>query len=258
MESMAIQAVDNPGKAYEFKKFHLNMFMHDTEALIPMDHFRQCQKFPVEEDDLLGQVCWGGLDIGAVSDWTALLLIFKTDDGIKVLSYYWIPEGTLVEQQRKTKMPIVEWASRDLIRTTEGNVTDFDVVRKDINEICDKFKVEKIGLDPHNATQLATQLDQDGLPLEWFRQGFITMNSPVNEMVRLIISHQLHFGNDPVMGWMMENAQAIHDSCGNVRIDRQNRNCKVDAVVSLAEAIGVAGLCEKKESVYKSRGLIVL
>jgi phage terminase large subunit-like protein len=85
------------------------------------------------------------------------------------------------------------------------------------------------------------------------------MNSPVCELVRLVTSHRLHCGDDPVMSWMMENAQALYDNTGNVKIDRRDRNCKVDAVISLAEAIGVAGLCEEsKGSIYETRGALLI
>jgi phage terminase large subunit-like protein len=223
-----------------------------------MEAFRQGAKVPVCADDMIGEICHGGLDIGAVSDWTSLQLIFKKDDGVKVLGYYWLPEDTILEAQRRTKMPLIEWAKAGWIRTTAGNVTDFEQVREDINAIADKFKIQMLGCDPHNAVYLATQLVQDGLPMEWFRQGFISMNSPTCELVRLVTSHQLHCGDDPVIAWMMENAQALYDNTGNIKCDRRDRNCKIDGVIALIEAIGVSGLCDETTSIYETRGALLI
>lgn len=259
MEQMARQAEDNPAKQVEFKKFHLNMFQSDTEAFLNMDRWKEGGRMEVLSDDFVNTPVWAGLDLGAVSDFTALVLIAKLNKGgVKALPYYWIPKDRIPELQHRTKAPIQSWVDLGYIKATQGNVTDFDVVREDINALAKQFNIEKVGLDPHNATQTAVQLDGDGIPLEWFRQGFVSMNSPCKELQRLVASGQLHHGANPVLSWMANNALAVYDSNSNVKIDRRDRNRKVDGVVSLAMAIGVAGLCEPQKSVYQSRGALVI
>ena len=54
--------------------------------------------FAVNEDDLEGRVCYGGLDLSSTTDITAFVLVFPPlddDDKFVVLPYFWVSEDTL-------------------------------------------------------------------------------------------------------------------------------------------------------------------
>ena len=77
-----------------FRQLRLNQWVKQAVRWMPMDRWDKCS-FAINEDDLLGRVCYGGLDLSSTTDITAFVLVFppldETDKYI-ILPYFWIPE----------------------------------------------------------------------------------------------------------------------------------------------------------------------
>ena len=58
------------------------------------------------------------------------------------------------------KVPYPEWVQTGLIKTTPGNVIDYDFVEKAIIDLRNKFDIKEIGFDPWNAMQTAINLGE--------------------------------------------------------------------------------------------------
>ena len=72
-------------------KDNLSLRLYNVED---MDKWDKCG-FPVDERDLEGRVCYGGLDLSSTTDITAFVLVFSPEDDAgkyKVLPYFWVPE----------------------------------------------------------------------------------------------------------------------------------------------------------------------
>ena len=80
--------------------------------------------FPVDEDELEGRVCYGGLDLSSTTDITAFVLVFpprdETDKYV-VLPYFWIPEDNMERRVQKDHVPYDLWKRQNVLMTTEGN-----------------------------------------------------------------------------------------------------------------------------------------
>jgi phage terminase large subunit-like protein len=68
---------------------------------------------------------------------------------------------------------------------TDGDSTDYDVIRADVNALGDRFAIKECAYDPWNATQLATQLQDDGFTMVQFRQRLETLNEPTKTVEKL-------------------------------------------------------------------------
>ena len=76
-----------------------------------MEKWDSCA-FPVNEDDLEGRVCYGGLDLSSTTDITAFVLVFPPtdeDDRYILLPYFWVPEETLDLRVRRDHVPYDLW-----------------------------------------------------------------------------------------------------------------------------------------------------
>ena len=82
---------------------------------------------------------------------------------------------------------------------TEGNVVDYDVIRRRINELGENFQIREIAIDRWNVTQLAVQLQSDGFEVVLFSQGFKDMSAPTKELEKLVVSGKLRHGDNPVL-----------------------------------------------------------
>ena len=78
---------------------------------MPMEKWDQCA-FAVNEEELEGRVCYGGLDLSSTTDITAFVLVFPPldeTDKFQLLPYFWIPEETLDLRVRRDHVPYDVW-----------------------------------------------------------------------------------------------------------------------------------------------------
>jgi phage terminase large subunit-like protein len=73
-----------------------------------------------------------------------------------------------------------------------------------------------------------------------FGQGYASMNPPMKELERLILSGKIRHGNHPVLTWMMDNLIARMDPAGNMKPDKEKSRDKIDGAVALIMALDLA------------------
>lgn len=249
-----------PSEQNVFRRMHLNQWTQQRERFIDMNVWNACG--PRRDlADLAGQECWGGMDLAAVLDLTAFCLVFPREDGgFDPLWWFWMPEDEIEEKEQRTIGAQYRlWAKQGFLSLTPGNVTDYEFVRAQINELADRFQIREIAYDRWNASQLVTQLQQDGANMVPHGQGFMAMNPPIKQIERALASGTLYHGKNPVASWMAENVATLQDPTGNLRFDRRNKQEKIDGMVALAMAIGrwLVFTTEPAapSSVYETRGL---
>jgi phage terminase large subunit-like protein len=69
----------------------------------------------------------------------------------------------------------------------------------------------------------------------------------------------IHGGN-PVLRWMAGNVVIEKDAAGNIKLTKAKSKEKIDGIVATVMALDrcVRHEAEKQESVYESRGLLIL
>ena len=145
------------------------------------------------------------------------------------------------------------WAEQGNIVATAGSVVDYGVVEDYVAELAERFRVEAIAIDRWNSTGTQTRLQELGLPVVMFGQGFASMSPAVKEVERLVLNRQLAHDGSPVMRWCLSNVAIAQDPAGNQKIDRQKAKEKVDGAVALAMAVGVAASSPNTSSIYETR-----
>jgi phage terminase large subunit-like protein len=209
-----------------------------------------------------GRECYCGLDLAATTDTTAFVAVFPDEDGTyDVLCRFWIPQENAERRSRRDKVPYEVWASNPAtgLTMTPGNVCDFDVVRRDINEFASRYNVRCIGLDRWGATQLATQLAGDGIELVGYAQSFAAMSGPSKLLENLVISRKIRHSGNPVLSWMAGNVSVSTNSNGDIKPTKPKPNSaeRIDGIVSLVMALGV----QSKATIVQQKaapGVIVL
>jgi len=239
LRSECARAVEMPTYENTFRQLYLNQWTEQSTRWLRMDHWAQGDKpCPV---DLAGRECWAGLDLATTFDTTALVLLFPLDDGtFWIEPHFWIPSDNAHQRERRDKVPYLTWHRQGHLNMTDGNVTDFDQVRSDINAIATKYKVCGIGLDPWNSAQLGQQLQGDGLPMSDFRQGYGSLSAPSKQLENWCVSGKLIHGAHPVLSWQAANVAIQQDSAaGNIKPSKAKSTERIDGIVSLVMAIGL-------------------
>ena len=249
-----LRAIQNPSEENTFKRLYLNIWTEQAVRWISMEHWDACQK-ETQWTELHGAPCWAGLDLSSSVDISAFVMAFPVDSRIVLVPHFWICEEQAKRIERSDRVPYREWARLGLITITEGNVVDYDRIRRDIRELAEAYNIQEIAADRWNATQLITQLQQDGHNVIPFGQGYASMSGPSKEFEKLILGKQLQHDGNKILRWMASNVTTLPDAAGNIKPVKDKSTGRIDGIVAAIMAIGRATTSQQPYSYYETNGL---
>lgn len=270
LEDAARQAAQLPRLENDFKRYHLNIWTEQDVRWLPMDKWRACDRSEDGDllrwrrlfDELKGRPCWGGLDLASVQDITALCWYFPetaAGDPPVLLWRFWVPSDTVAMRSKRDGLPYDQWVQMGAIEATDGNITDYDVVRRRIDEDRARFDVQKIGVDKFNSSQMIISLMADGAPAEWFPQSMLSMSPPSKALERMVLAEGLDHGGHPVARWMASNAATVQDANGNIKPSKEKSSEKIDGIAAAVIAIGMTlGPPPDGKSYYETEAMMVI
>ena len=182
------------------------------------------------------------------------------DDKYCILPYFWIPEETLDLRVRRDHVPYDIWQRQGFLETTEGNVVHYGYIEQFIEKLGERFNIKEIAFDRWGAVQMTQNLESMGFTVVPFGQGFASMSPPTKELMKLTLEQKIAHGGNPVLSWMMDNVTVRTDPAGNIKADKEKSTEKIDGAVATIMALDRALRhgSEKTESVYDSRGILIL
>lgn len=255
------EAKQNPADEITFKWLRCNMWVSSTVAWIP-DAIYMRGNEPINMASLEGRDCYAGLDLSSTGDITALVLIFPPrdeDEKFVLLPYFWIPEETIPRRVKANSVPYDIWEKQGYIMSTEGNVIHYDFIEKFIMDLSEKYHILEIAVDRWNATHVIQNLEDNGLTMVPFGQGFASMSAPTKEFYRLLMEGKIIHGGHPVMRWMAGNVVVDTDPAGNIKVTKAKLKEKIDGIVAAIMALDRAVRHESEgRSVYDTRGIILI
>ena len=255
-------AKQNPREENSFRQLRLNQWVKQAVRWMPMDKWDKCA-FAVNEDDLRGRVCYGGLDLSSTTDITAFVLVFPPldeEDKYVIIPYFWIPEDTLDLRVKRDHVPYDVWEQQEYLQTTEGNVIHYGYIEKFIEKLGERFNIREIAFDRWGAVQMVQNLEDMGFTVVPFGQGFKDMSPPTKELMKLTLEQRIAHGGHPVLRWNMDNIFVRTDPAGNIKADKEKSTEKIDGAIATIMALDRAIRCGNNNcaSVYDDRGLLFI
>ena len=254
-------AKQNPAEENTFRQLRLNQWVKQAVRWMPMIKWDEC-KFDIDEKELEGRICYGGLDLSSTTDISAFVLVFPPideDDKYIVLPYFWIPDENIDLRVNRDHVPYDVWKANGTLLTTEGNVIHYGFIEKFIEELGKKYNIKEICFDRWGAVQMSQNLEGLGFEVVAFGQGFKDMSPPTKELMKLVLEKRIAHNGHPVLRWMMDNIYVRTDPAGNIKPDKEKSTEKIDGAVALIMALDRAIRMGNDEggSVYDNRGLLV-
>lgn len=232
LEQALTEAKEFVHKEVEFKTKLLNVWTDTAQTWISDSLWKACDG----DDELDGKVCYGGLDLASTGDFCAFTLFFPHVNAVR--TWYWLPSETAFKRKDAAGASIRQWAADGFIELTDGNVTDYAFIKARIIELAQRYDIKDIAFDRFNASQLVIELQNEGLQMFPFGQGFVSMSAPTKELERLVKDKMLRHAGNPVTRWMMGNILLTQDPAGNIKINKAKSGDKVDGPVSIVMALG--------------------
>ena len=255
-------AKQNPGEENAFRQLRLNQWVKQAVRWMPMEKWDKCA-FAVDEDELEGRACYGGLDLSSTTDITAFVLVFPhldEEDKYIILPYFWIPEDNLTLRVNRDHVPYDVWERQGYLQTTEGNVVHYGFIEQFIERLGERFNIREIAFDRWGAVQMVQNLEGMGFTVVPFGQGFKDMSPPTKELMKLVLEQKIAHGGHPVLRWNMDNIYIRTDPAGNIKADKEKSTEKIDGAVATIMALDRAIRCgnDHGASVYDERGILFI
>jgi phage terminase large subunit-like protein len=252
------EAKRTPSEWADFLRLRLNIVCRGDQQFISAEDWAQCGGAHILGTD---EPAFGGLDLSQTRDLSAFELVIGNQTlGFDVISRFWLPEDGIVELEKAHQVPYRTWADRGFIELTPGNVIDYAFIRAEIVSLCKQFNVRSLFADPYNATKLGLELkEQDGLPIEFIRQGYLSLSAPTKELQRLVLGRKIRHADHPILKWHCANAVVEQDAAGNLKLSKRKSKRKIDGMAALVNAIAAATSSNDYEpSVYETRPILFL
>ncbi|MFI7249801.1 terminase large subunit [Micromonospora chalcea] len=245
LRSKATAARNSPAELAAYLRLHLGVRTKQETKYLTLTSWDR-NAGVVDEQALAGREAYGGLDLASTSDLIALCWLFPDDEGgYDALWRLWTPEANVEALDKRTAKAASRWVKAGLLRTTPGNVADYDFVQAQIEADLETFDVRSLGFDPWNAVPLTNNLAQAEAPLVKVRQGLQTLSPPLKEVQRLLLAGTeerplLRHGGNEAVRWQIDNLSVHTDPSGNVKPDKARSAEKIDAASALVTAMSEA------------------
>ena len=246
----AIDAKQMPGRHAEFKIKRLNRQAAAANTWIDLERWKRCGG-PVDLEFLKGKPCWGGLDLASTRDLCAFRLLWKHQGIYYTWGRRWVPAWAVSQRTERGTVRYDHWVTAGYITQTDGDVTDYEVVERDVIDLWHRFTPKEIAFDRWNSTDLVNRLQAAGLPMVEFRQGSKSYHPAMQDLERTYIAANLRHGNDPVLSWCASNLVPRLDANLNMAPDKGKSADKIDDMSALLMAWGRAIVGQEPAKAYQ-------
>src|SRR3989304_5115426 len=232
-----LDAKNNPSRVNNFKTKNLNIWCNTQQDYISDENWMKCAFKPVTFDEIKGRPCYAGIDLAKRVDINALVLVCTDKIPYDIYCMFWIPESKL--RDNPDDINYQAWSNQGYISVLGEHSIDMEKEADEIATILNAVDIQATGIDIAMIEfGVGQKLAERGITLTAFRQGYISMTPPINELEAKIMNQELNHGGNPVLRWMNSNVALWTDPAGNRKIHKAKSKGKVDGIVALVMAIG--------------------
>jgi len=219
LESEFLKAKNQPSKQTNFRTKNLNEWVDSFETWIPTATWKLNNHHETDIEFWRDRKCWAGLDLASVRDLTAFVLFSEPDEhGVQhVKPFFFMPNDNVRERVQNDSVRYDIWIDSGLITATDGNVTDYSAIKKTILDWAEIVDLQSIQFDRWNASQIVSELNDEGVNMVPFGQGFASMNSPTKQLERWAFKGSLNHSGNECLAWQCNNV--------SLRRDPDKNNC---------------------------------
>lgn len=226
----------------------LNMWVQNTDdQFINAEKWQKCgSKRTIK--DFAGRKCWVGLDLSSGGDLTTIALEFpEENDQYYFYSHSFMPRGRLEEHIETDLAPYDLWEQMELITVTGGSgdfKNDYKFIINHLRELKEEYDLEflGIGIDPHNADGILSDLESFGCPVVIIVQSCKSLNDATVDVQLLCKSENLEYNcNNELLTWSFINASIVRNSFDEIKVDKKpgQRFKRIDPVDACIDAHAV-------------------
>jgi phage terminase large subunit-like protein len=292
MAGFAREAANEPRKRNDFLRFHLNRWVNQATAWIPVDWWDACRQ-PLPADAVLAEApCALGIDMAQKIDLASAVAVFRLPlDGpaqtivlpadaeqpdaapareltlnyeIAIVPAFWLPGDTLRERVKQDRVPYDRWRDEGLLFVTEGATIDSEAIVRHVATVWParfpRLKEGEVGYDPAFATEIGIRLrDAHGFQALEVLQNYKHLTEACYVFEALVKAGRVRHGGHRLLRWNVENVAVKRDDAGRIRPVKPKKVAKrIDGLVATLIALSRLIVQPDERSVYETRGLVTI
>jgi phage terminase large subunit-like protein len=249
--SMAADAKRMPSRESEYRNLILNQRVEANSPFISQTVWNGCAAAVMPIDDI---PVYGGMDLSSVRDLTALVLIGHVANTWQVHPTFWLPADGLADKARGDRVPYDLFHKQGYLQTTPGRSIEYEYIAEYLRSVFDKYRIRKIAFDRWNYEHLEPWLIKAGFPKEFleehfvkFGQGFQSMSPALRTLESDLLNQKIAHGGNPLLKMQAAHAVVQMDPAGNRKLAKDKSPGRIDGMVALTMARGVAGADAEQE-----------
>ena len=234
-----------PSQEALYRNYTLNQRVDRNTPFISRTLWQECGGETAEK--------WGdaevysGLDLASTNDLTAHVPIAWIDDAWETKPTFWLPGDGLREKSRADRVPYDVWAADGQLRTTPGRAVEYEWVAKELYAFDQEHNWQKCAFDRWGMKHLRPWLLKAGFTEERieelfveFGQGFQSMSPALRDTESALLERKVRHGGHPVLTMCAANAVVTTDAAGGRKLNKAKAAGRIDGMVALCMAFGVA------------------
>lgn len=204
---------DDPSGREEFMTKRMNLPEEDQEkSVAPWEQILKTNR-PIDEADLEGRTCVGGLDFASIRDFASVGLLFKVNGDYIWKTHSFVRRGFL--DKFKLKAPIEEWQDAGLLTIVDEPIIDIKHIVEYFADARLKYNLNTIAADTFRLDLVKTALEQEGFDLFYIRNPRAIHSKLAPRVETLFAQERLVYGDNPLMRWYTNNVYVRIKPDGN-------------------------------------------
>jgi phage terminase large subunit-like protein len=263
LESVVRQAKAIPGKLNGILRLHFCCWT-DAEVAWMSRQALDAVTADFNPEDHAGEPLYMGADLSATRDLTALAFVVPTgsvevarEDGISTQPTFdawveaWTPKDTLAQRALQDQAPYELWARQGHLHATPGKLVRMDFVAARIGEAQNDYDAQAVAYDAYAFRKnFENALDELGVTVPLVEhpqagkrraaESQLWMPGSVRELESLILERRIRIRRSPLIMSACMSAAVESDPFDNRWFSKRHATNRIDALVALAMAVGVA------------------
>jgi phage terminase large subunit-like protein len=262
LEKTVIEARNIPSKQNLIARLHFCQWTDAEQSWIGSEPWLKAE-VPANPEVFRGARVYAGLDLSRRRDLTAMAW-FRPDEhgGGDACVEFWTPGETLAARADADGVPYLLWRDQGHLHAVPGQSVDYNVVCRDIARRVAEMDMDvaTTAYDRYRIDEFRGAMDQAGLdlPLTQFGQGFKDMAPAVERLENMLLNGRLRVHSNPVLRWNAASVVTEEDAAGNRKFTKRRSTGRIDGIVALVMAVGVAVMPEPEKTRVIKQGFVIV
>ena len=230
----------------DFMTKRLNIWVQFTDnQYMNLEHWKKCASSKTLED-FRGMTCIAGLDLSSGGDLTSLALVFPREiEGVRIYyvhSHSFIPKNRVAEHIKTDNAPYDMWIREGLLTVTEtlgGIKTDYKYIISYLVKLKEEYDLDirLICYDPHNASAFLYDLEELGIDSLSIVQSARNLNDATVDFRLEVEAGNVEYNEEnKLLTWSVGNAKTVSNSFGEIKLDKDLQQKRIDPVDAIIDA----------------------